>query len=151
MRISQEFTPFFRSSIGFDRALDLLESALETQTGDWPPYDIVKTGDETYRIIMATPGFGAENLTITQEQNELVVSGAKTGEGEVQYLHRGMKDAFEHRFELADYVMAVAAKLENGMLIIDLARDLPERMKPRKIQVQRAAEARPKLADAKAA
>ncbi len=151
MRISQEFTPFFRSSIGFDRALDLLESALQAQTGDWPPYDIVKTGDETYRIIMATPGFDAEHLTITQEQNDLVVSGAKADEGEVRYLHRGMKDAFQHRFELADYVKVVAANLENGMLTIDLARDLPDRMKPRKIQIQRAAEARPTLAEAKAA
>jgi molecular chaperone IbpA len=103
MRTAFDFTPLFRSSIGFDRVVDLLENASRVATIDnWPPYDIVKTGDDDYRLTMAVAGFSEGELTITQEPNMLVVSGEKSEEQEGQYLHRGIASrAFQCRFELA--------------------------------------------------
>lgn len=137
MRTTFDFSPLFRSSIGFDRMLDALESASRIETVDnWPPYDIAKIGDDDYRIKMAVAGFSQDELTITQEQNMLVVSGQKTGEDEGQYLHRGIANrAFQRRFELADHVRVEGAGLVNGLLTIDLKREIPEEMKPRRIEI----------------
>jgi molecular chaperone IbpA len=137
MRTSLDLTPLFRSSIGFDRVVDLLENASRlTGIESWPPYDIVKTGEDDYRIIMAVAGFTESELNVTHEPNLLVVSGAKSGDEGGQYLYRGIAGrTFQRRFELADHVKVAGASLGNGMLTIDLKRELPEEMKPRRIQV----------------
>ncbi|MEQ1409739.1 Hsp20 family protein [Neorhizobium sp. Rsf11] len=132
-----DFSPLFRSSIGFDRMLNALEAATRIETIDnWPPYDIVKTGEDDYRITMAVAGFSLDELTITQEQNMLFVSGQKANGEEAQYLHRGLAGhSFDRRFELADHVRVVGANLANGLLTIDLKREVPEEMKPRRIEI----------------
>jgi molecular chaperone IbpA len=137
MRTTFDFTPLFRSSIGFDRMVDALEAASRVESIDkWPPYDIAKTGEDDYRITMAVAGFTQDDLTVSQEQNMLIVSGEKTGEDNGQYLHRGIDGrAFQRRFELADYVKVSGASLVNGLLTIELKRELPEEMKPRRIAI----------------
>ncbi|HWL68822.1 MAG TPA: Hsp20 family protein [Geminicoccus sp.] len=137
MRTALDFTPLFRSTIGFDRVFDLLDSASRLQAIDnWPPYDIVKTGEDAYRISMAVAGFSRDELDLTLEPNLLVVSGTKSGPDDGQYLHRGIAGrAFQRRFELADHVEVKSATLENGLLTIELVRELPEAMKPRRIEI----------------
>ncbi|MER9948710.1 Hsp20 family protein [Mesorhizobium sp. M0047] len=137
MRTNLDFAPLFRSSIGFDRVFDMLENASRvTATDNWPPYDIAKTGEDDYRITMAVAGFSQDQLTITHQPNLLVVSGSQPGEDNGQYLYRGIAGpAFERRFELADHVKVVGAGLDNGLLNIDLKRELPEEMKPRRIAI----------------
>ncbi|MGZ2488220.1 molecular chaperone IbpA [Rhizobium pisi] len=138
MRTTLDFSPLFRSSIGFDRMLNALEAASRTETSDsWPPYDIVKTGENDYRIVMALAGFSQDELAMTQEQNMLIVSGQKANGDDVQYLHRGIgSGSFQRRFELADHVRVMGAGLVNGLLTIDLKRDIPEEMKPRQIEIR---------------
>ncbi|TVR11670.1 MAG: molecular chaperone Hsp20 [Salinarimonadaceae bacterium] len=147
MRTNFDFTPLFRSSVGFDRMLNALEAASRVESIDnWPPYDIAKTGEDDYRITMAVAGFSQDELTITQEHNLLMVSGQRAGEDNTQYLHRGIAGrAFQRRFELADHVKVVGAGLVNGLLTIDLKREVPEEMKPRRIEIA-AGEALPKVA-----
>lgn len=137
MRASMDFSPYYRSSIGFDRIFDLLEKASSPQnTDNWPPYDIAKIGDDTYRIVIAVAGFREDELTITHEPNMLVVNGAKPENGDVQYLHHGLAlRPFARRFELADHVSVIGARLENGLLEIDLRKEIPEAMKPRRIAI----------------
>lgn len=137
MRTTFDFTPLYRSSIGFDRVLDALEAASRVESIDkWPPYNIAKIGEDDYRITMAVAGFTQDDVTVTQERNMLVVSGEKTGEDNGQYLHRGINGrAFQRRFELADHVKVSDASLVNGLLTIELKRELPEEMKPRRIAV----------------
>jgi molecular chaperone IbpA len=137
MRTNLDFSPLFRSSIGFDRIFDLLDNANRVEPIDnWPPYDIVKADEDTYRITMAVAGFSQEELSITHEPNLLVVSGAKAGDDKAEYLHRGLAfRAFQRRFELADHVKVAGASLDNGLLTIELVRELPEAMKPRKIEI----------------
>jgi molecular chaperone IbpA len=146
MRTTFDFTPLFRSSIGFDRMLHALEAASRVETIDnWPPYDIAKLDENDYRITMAVAGFSQDDLTITQEQNMLMVSGRKAGEDGGQYLHRGIAGRdFQRRFELADHVKVVGASLADGLLTVDLRREIPEEMKPRRIEIA-AGEALPKL------
>ncbi|MER8373219.1 Hsp20 family protein [Mesorhizobium sp. M1406] len=137
MRTNLDFSPFYRSSIGFDRIFNLLENASPSQNADnWPPYDIAKLGEDTYRIVVAVAGFGEDELTITHEPNMLVIEGTKGENEEVQYLHHGLAlRPFFRRFELADHVSVVRARLENGLLIIDLKKEIPEEMKPRRIAI----------------
>lgn len=130
------FSPFARSSIGFDRIFDLLENS-SLNTDNWPPYNIVKLGEAAYRIAIVVAGFAEDELTVTHETNKLVISGAKTENGEAQYLHQGVAlRPFVRRFELADHVIVESAKLENGLLVIDLKKEVPEQMKPRRIAIQ---------------
>ena len=138
MRTNLDFSPLFRSSIGFDRMLNALEAASRAETSDsWPPYDIVKTGENDYRIIMAVAGFSQDELAMTQEQNMLIVSGQKASGDDLQFLHRGIGiGSFQRRFELADHVRVVSAGLVNGLLTIDLKREIPEEMKPRQIEIR---------------
>jgi len=138
MRTNLDFSPLFRSSIGFDRMLNALEAASRAEPSDsWPPYDIVKTGENDYRIVMAVAGFSQDELAMTQEQNVLIVSGEKVNGDDVQYLHRGIAGrSFQRRFELADHVRVVGAGLVNGLLTIDLKREIPEEMKPRQIKIR---------------
>lgn len=137
MRTAFDLSALFRSSIGFDRIFDLLASRGWVDAVDgWPPYDISKVGDGAYRISMAVAGFSQDELTLTHEPNLLVVAGRKSDEDNRQYLHRGIAaQAFERRFGLADHVKVAGANLENGMLMIELKRELPEEMKPRRIAI----------------
>ncbi|MBC57230.1 MAG: molecular chaperone Hsp20 [Confluentimicrobium sp.] len=134
-----DFTPLFRSSIGFDRMLDALEAASRVETLDnWPPYDIVKTGEDDYRIDMAVAGFAEDDLTLTQDKNMLIVSGRKEAPGgdDASYLYRGIAGrSFERRFELADHVRVEGATLSNGLLTVELKREIPEELKPRRIEI----------------
>jgi molecular chaperone IbpA len=132
-----DFTPFSRSSIGFDHLFDLLNNPqLSEDQGGYPPYDIVRTGPDTYRIAIAIAGFSPEEVTVTTEQNLLTVEGRKANEDDGQYLHRGISArAFVRRFNLEDHVEVERANYENGLLQIELVRKIPEAMKPRKIAI----------------
>ncbi|KSV83790.1 Hsp20 family protein [Sinorhizobium sp. GL28] len=138
MATSYDYTPLFRSSVGFDRLFNLLENAQRDRSiSDWPPYDIVKTGDDSYRISIAVAGFSEGELDITFQTNLLTVTGKKQDSPPDAYLHRGIAGRpFEHRFELADHVRASGAGLSNGLLTIDLVREIPEALKPRKISIE---------------
>ncbi|MEO9340319.1 Hsp20 family protein [Mesorhizobium sp. SB112] len=141
MATSFDYAPLFRSSVGFDRVFDLLENAQRALSiSDWPPYDIVKTGDDSYRISIAVAGFAQDDLDITFQSNLLTITGKKQEASADGYLHRGIAGRpFEHRFELADHVRVNGADLSNGLLSIDLIREIPEELKPRKIPIQSAA------------
>jgi molecular chaperone IbpA len=138
MRTAFDFSPLFRSSVGFDHVFDLLSSAADLQAVDnWPPYDIARAGEDRYRITVAVAGFAPEELDLTVQPNLLIVSGQKQGDGDAPYLYRGIATgSFERRFQLADYVQVKGASLENGLLTIELAREVPEELKPRRIELQ---------------
>jgi len=129
-----ELSPLYRSTVGFDRLFDLLDSSVRS---DWPPYDIEKLSDDKYRISMAVAGFAGTEIEITQEGSDLVVVGRKDDHNESrQLLHRGIATrSFKQLFSLADHVKVADANLENGLLSINLIREVPERLKPRKIQI----------------
>lgn len=137
MRTNIDFAPLFRSSVGFDRMIDALEAAARFNTEqNWPPYEIVKEAEDSYRITMAVAGFSPDALTITQERNVLSVAGQKDGADESAFLHRGIPaGGFERRFELADYVVVDGASLADGLLTIALRLELPDAMKPRRIEI----------------
>jgi molecular chaperone IbpA len=132
-----DFAPLGRSSIGFDRLFDLINNTQSIETNDtYPPYDIVKTGSDSFRISLAVAGFAPENLTITAQQNQLTVAGEKSEAKDQQYLFKGISGrAFERKFSLADYVEVEKATCENGLLQIELVRRIPEAMKPRTIAI----------------
>lgn len=138
MNTTIDFRPYYRSSVGFDRLFDLLQNASSiAQSGDnWPRYDIVRLGEDSYSIRMAVAGFSRDELSLSYEPNLLVVRGSKADKDDVEYLHRGLATrSFERKFELADYVEVADAALENGLLTIELKRELPEAMKPRQIPI----------------
>ena len=141
---SYDLSPLFRSTVGFDRMGRLLDSAFQADAPTYPPYNIEKCSEDAYRITMAVAGFGEDDLEVTQKGSELVVNGKARPEGEeVRYLHRGIAArAFERRFELADHVNVVDAKLVNGMLSIELKREVPEALKPRTIGISASEDAR---------
>src|SRR6187551_1559460 len=132
-----DFSPYRRSTVGFDRLFDLLEGQARLNAGDnYPPFNIERRGPEAYRITLAVAGFRPEDIDITAQQNLLVVKGRKQDEGEGDFLHVGIANrGFERRFELADYVRVEEAKLADGLLALDLVREVPEAMKPKKIAV----------------
>jgi len=131
-----DFAPLSRSSIGFDRMFDLLNSRGWEEQDDYPPYDIIRTGEETYRIALAVAGFSEDEISITAQQNMLTVSGQKQDTAEQEFLHRGIAARpFEHKFSLEDHVEVEGASYENGLLQIDLVRRVPEVMKPRRISI----------------
>jgi molecular chaperone IbpA len=139
-----DFTPLYRSAVGFDRLARQLETA--TRTGEdngWPPYNIETTAENTYRIEIAVAGFKPDELNIEMKENLLTVTGRKTANDDAQpqktYLHRGLAERdFERRFQLADYVIVTDASLDNGLLAISLKRELPEALKPRRIEINTA-------------
>ncbi len=140
MRTTIDLSPLFRSSIGFDRMLNALEAASRAPMSEnWPPYDIIRSGEDTYELAMAVAGFAEHELTVTQMENMLVISGRKEeAEDESRYLHRGIAGrAFERRFELADHLQVENANLTNGLLKIALRREVPEALKPRRIEIAR--------------
>ena len=132
-----DFSPYRRSTVGFDRLFDLLEGQARNAGDNYPPFNIERRGPEAYRITLAVAGFRPEDLDITAQQNLLVVQGKKKDEAaEGEYLHVGIANrGFERRFELADYVRVEDAKLADGLLAIDLVREVPEAMKPKKVAV----------------
>jgi len=147
-----DFSPLFRSTIGFDRLTRLADAAARGDgAATYPPYNIEKTGDESYRLSMAVAGFGAADLDIQVQENALLVTGkAKKEEDSAQYLHRGIaRRAFERRFQLADTIKVVGASFDNGMLHVELVREIPEAMKPRTIKIT--AGSQPQTIDQKAA
>lgn len=133
-----DFTPYRRSTVGFDRLFDLLENQVRQNSGDnYPPFNIERRGEDAYRITLAVAGFKPEELDITAQQNLMIIKGQKqedTSKGD--FLHIGIANrGFERRFELADFVRVDAADLADGLLVIDLVREIPEAMKPKKVLV----------------
>lgn len=141
MRTALDFAPIYRSSIGFDRVFSLLEEVMRLPVSDnWPPYDIEKTGEDGYRVSIAVAGFAENELHISAEPNMLVVRGEKAASASSDYLHHGIASRpFTRRFELADHVRVTGANLVNGLLAIDLVRELPAERKPRTIAIATAA------------
>lgn len=135
-----DFSPFYRSTVGFDRVFNRLDNLVGQEAKTYPPYNIERTGDDTYRISIAVAGFANGDIAIETKENSLVVKGAKpaeTGDNSRQFLHRGIAErAFELRFQLADYVEVNGATLENGLLHLELKRELPESKKPRSIEIK---------------
>lgn len=133
-----DLTPLYRTSVGFDRLASLLESVSTVDSGNgYPPYNIEKTSDDAYRISIAVAGFTEDELSIEAKEHQLVISGKKAAEEDGRtFLHRGIATrAFEKRFQLADHVRAVGATTENGLLHVDLVREVPEALKPRRIEI----------------
>ncbi len=132
-----DFAPLFRTAIGFDRLARLADTAASTAEASYPPYNIEKTGDDTYRLTMAVAGFGSDDIEIVVKDNTLVISGRIAGEGEkAEVLYRGIAGrAFERRFVLADHIVVDGADLRNGLLFVGLKRVVPEALKPRRIAI----------------
>ena len=134
-----DFALLYRSMVGFDHLASLLEAASKTESAsNWPPYNIETTGENEYRIELAVAGFKPEELNVEVKENTLTVTGRKSGADEQKrYLHRGLAERnFERRFQLADYVYVTDAQLADGLLCISLKRELPEAMKPRRIEIK---------------
>jgi molecular chaperone IbpA len=138
MRTGFDFSPYRRSTVGFDRLFDFLENAARAEQDNYPPFDIEKVSDDSYRITLAVAGFRQNEIDITARQNLLVITGrkAENRNRDGNYLHMGIATrAFERRFELADFVRVENAELRDGLLSVELVREIPEAMKPRKIEI----------------
>ena len=138
MRSGFDFSPYRRSTVGFDRLFDYLESASRSEQDNYPPFDIEELSDDTYRITLAVAGFKQNEIDITARQNLLVDTGRKAENRgrDGNFLHVGIANrAFERRFELADFIRPVTADLRDGLLSIELVREVPEAMKPRKVEI----------------
>ena len=139
-----DFSPYRRSTVGFDRLFDYLENASRAEQDNYPPFDIEKLSDDCYRITLAVAGFKREDIDITAQQNVLVVTGRKNEESEQKgsdYIYRGIANrSFERRFALADHIQVRGADMKDGLLAIELKREIPEAMKPRKIDIGGGAE-----------
>ena len=140
MRSAFDFAPFRRSTVGFDRLFDMMEnSSLGQPSENYPPFDLIKLGDNDYRIELAVAGFKPDELEITAQQNVLIVSGRKKDESDEtdnNYIYRGIATrSFERRFALADHIQVRAADMKDGLLSIELVREIPEAMKPKKINI----------------
>ena len=133
-----DLSPLYRTAIGFDRLASMLENANRLESAGYPPYNIEVTGEDEYQITMAVAGFIDDELSIESKQNELTVSGEKAGsEDDRQFLYRGIATrSFERKFQLADHVFVKGARLEHGLLHIELYRELPEALKPRSISIE---------------
>ena len=132
-----DFTPLYRNAIGFDRLFNMMEANTSKNTsGGYPQYNIEQKDENNYRITMAVAGFAEEQLDLTQKENMLIVKGERKSEEEKKYVYQGIAERdFERKFQLADYVKVVGASMENGLLHIDLEREIPEAMQPRKIAI----------------
>ncbi len=138
MRTNFDFAPYRRSTVGFDRLFDLLETGTRVDGSDgYPPFDIERQGEDSYRITLAVAGFRPDEIEVVAQQNQLTVTGKRAEDrDEGQYLHRGIAARpFERRFQLADFIEVRSAGFDNGLLRIDLQRVVPEAMKPRKIEI----------------
>lgn len=136
MRTSFDFSPYRRSTVGFDRLFNLLETGVREEDG-YPPFDIIRDGEDSYRITLAVAGFRPEDIELVAQQNQLTVTGRRgENDGENQYIHRGIATrSFERRFQLADFIEVGNARFDNGLLSIELRRVVPDAMKPRKIAI----------------
>lgn len=131
-----DFSPLWRSTIGFDRLFDLAESAQRASEDNYPPYNIERLGDDRYQISLAVAGFSPDEISITAEQNVVTIEGKKPDRAEREFLYRGISTrAFRRQFNLADYVQVRSASFDNGLLMIELVREIPEAMKPRQIAI----------------
>jgi len=132
-----DYAPLPRSTIGFDRLFELLDRTARFEPHDgFPPYDIEKTGEDAYRVTLAVPGFAPDEISVESQPNLMVVSGQRATDRGGQYLHRGLTArGFERRFDLADFVEVKGARLEDGLLTIELRREVPEAMRPRQIEI----------------
>jgi molecular chaperone IbpA len=133
-----DLTPIWRSTVGFDRLVDLIDDSLRLAGEDnYPPYNIARTGEDNYRISLALAGFKPEEITVTAEQNMLTVEGRKAEKDDREYLYQGISGRpFRRQFNLADYVEVKGDSFEDGLLQVDLVRELPEAMKPRRIEIK---------------
>lgn len=131
-----DFSPLWRSTIGFDRLFDLVETAQRAGEDNYPPYNIERVSEDRYQIALAIAGFSPDEISVTAEQNAVVVEGHKADKAEREYLYRGISARpFKRQFNLADYVQVQSAAFENGLLKIELVREIPEAMKPRRIPI----------------
>jgi molecular chaperone IbpA len=150
-----DFSPLFRSTIGFDRLARLVDTAtrVDSTAQSYPPYNIETTGENSYRLTMAVAGFSQDELDITVHENTLIVTGkAQKVEENGRYLHQGIaRRAFERRFSLADHLKVTGASMDNGLLHVDLVREVPEVMKPRQIKIAGSAPSHPQVTEQKAA
>ena len=140
MRGAFDFAPFRRSTVGFDRLFDMLENSTAASNGEnYPPFDLIKLGDNAFRIELAVAGFRPDEIDITAQQNALVVTGRKQEESQASpsdYIYRGIANrSFERRFALADHIQVRGADIRDGLLAIELVREIPEALKPRKISI----------------
>lgn len=148
MRTNFDFTPYRRSTVGFDRLFDLLETGMRGDGPDgYPPFDIARDGEDSYRITIAVAGFRPDDIEVVAQQNQLTITGKRAeGKDQGEYLHRGIAARpFERRFQLADFIEVQSASFENGLLTISLQRVVPEAMKPRKIEIGSGATAQEQL------
>lgn len=139
-----DFRPLYRSTVGFDRLFNLLDDfgKVDGAAPGYPPYNIQRLDENAYRVTMAVAGFAEDEIDIEVKEQSLKINGRKNENDDVEYLHQGIASrTFERSFQLADHVEVLGAKLENGLLHVDLKREIPEQMKPRKIAIQRAEEA----------
>jgi molecular chaperone IbpA len=135
-----DFAPLFRSTIGFDRLFDLAETVHRGGEDNYPPYNIERLAEDRYQIALAVAGFTPDEISLTAEQNALTVEGNKVDKTEREYLYQGISTRrFKRQFSLADYVQVKSARFDNGLLMIELAREIPEAMKPRRIAINAAA------------
>lgn len=154
MRSAFDFAPYRRSTVGFDRLFDMLENSSfgQNQQENYPPFDLIKEGDNQFRIELAVAGFRPDEIDITAQQNVLIVSGRKNEESEQRdsdYVYRGIANrSFDRRFALADHIQVRGADLKDGLLSIELVREIPEAMKPRKIEVGSSAKERSAISHA---
>jgi len=151
-----DLTPLLRATVGFDRMMNMLDAAsrVDESAFSYPPYNIEKLGDDDYRIVMAVAGFAEDDIEVTVKEGTLVIVGKKdkAEDKEAKFLHRGIATrGFERRFDLADHIQVTGARLENGLLSIDLVREVPEAMKPRSIKIESAAPSTRKVIEGKAA
>lgn len=132
-----DFSPLWRSTIGFDRLFDLVETAQRAGEDNYPPYNIERVSEDRYQISLAIAGFSPDEVSVTAEQNAVIVEGNKADRAEREYLYRGISARpFKRQFNLADYVQVQSAAFENGLLKIELIREIPEAMKPRRIAIK---------------
>ena len=149
---SYDFSPLWRSTIGFGRLFDLAESAQRASEDNYPPYNIERLADDRYQISLAVAGFSPDEISITAEQNVVTIEGTKTEKAEREFLYRGISTrAFKRQFNLADYVQVKDAAFDNGLLKIELIREIPEAMKPRRIAINGAQPANVHQIESKAA
>ena len=133
---SYDFSPLWRSTIGFDRLFDLAESAQRATEDHYPPYNIERLGNDRYQISLAVAGFTPDDISITAEQNVVTIEGNKSEKTEREFLYRGISTrTFKRQFSLADYVQVKGASWENGLLQLELVREVPEEMRPRRIEI----------------
>jgi molecular chaperone IbpA len=149
---SYDFAPLWRSTIGFDRLFDLVETAQRAGEDNYPPYNIERLAEDRYQISLAIAGFAPDKIAVTAEQNVVTIEGSKSDKTEREYLYRGISARpFKRQFNLADYVQVKSAAFDNGLLKIELVREIPEAMKPRRVAINGAPAGNVQQLEAKAA